>query len=114
MRLKRTAIQFSEAGSRERQPDTRPIIVIPHIPLTELLEKHLCQHLRIAIRYPLTDEDWRNDQSLSRPTHPKARILYKVPCGDASCHKAYCGKSSRELETRLGEQIRTLELLELY
>ena len=107
LRLKRTAIAIKERGPREPQRETRPIIVVPHSPLTEQLEAHLGQHLRIA-----TPSQTKIGEMVktARARHtPEDSVVYKIPCGDDSCEEAYYGQTCRGLKKRLSEHIRAFK-----
>ena len=103
LRLQRTAIAIKERGPRQRQQDTRPIIVVPHSPLTEQLEAHLGHHLRIA-----TPAQTKIGEMVKtpRPKHaPEDSVIYKIPCGEQSCKEAYFGQTCRGLKKRLSEHV---------
>ena len=103
LRLKRTAIAIKERGPRERQADTRPIIVVPHSPLKEELEALLGRHLRIA-----TPAQTKIGEMVKTPRArhaPEDSVIYKIPCGDAGCEKAYYGQTCRGLKKRLSEHV---------
>ena len=105
LRLQKIAIRISEREPRERQQDTRPLLIIPNSPLTALLEKHFGQHLRIA-----TPSQTKLGEMLTATrTHhaPELSVVYKIPCGDTTCDRAYIGQSSRGLQIRLKEHKRT-------
>ena len=103
LRLRRTAITIRERGPRQRQQDTRPILVIPLSPLTEQLEAHLGHHLRIA-----TPAQTKIGEMVKtpRPRHaPEDSVIYKIPCGEQSCKEAYFGQTCRGLKKRLSEHV---------
>ena len=100
-RLRRTAIRITEAGPRQRERDTRPILIVPHSPLTEQLEQHFGPHLRIAT--PAQTKIGEMVKTARTQHTPEGSVVYKIPCGDDTCGKAYYGQTSRGLKTRLGE-----------
>ena len=101
LRLREKARVIRQRGSRERKRDTRPLLVIPHSTLTEQLEKHLGEIIKIA-----TPAQTRIGEMIKtkRATHrPENSIIYKIPCGDQLCEKAYYGQTYRGLNKRLSE-----------
>ena len=94
---------LEQRGPRERKVDTRPIIVVPHSSLTEELKAHLGRHLRIA-----TPAQTKIGEMVKTPRArhaPEDSVIYKIPCGDASCEKAYYGQTCRGLKKRLSEHV---------
>ena len=107
LQLKEKAFAIKQRGPKERQRDRRPLIIIPHSALTELLEKHLGQYLRIA-----TPAQTRIGEIIKtkRTKHaPEHSIVYKIPCGDLTCEKAYYGQTYRGLKKRLSEHKTTFK-----
>ena len=66
LRLKsyRTAVNITETSPRERQEETRPVIVVPNCPLTV----YTIGDTLGTISDPVRDRSRRNDQKLSLPT----------------------------------------------
>ena len=101
LRLREKARAIKQKGGKERKQDTRQLLVIPQSSLTEQLEKHLGKIVKIA-----TPAQTRIGEMIKtkRTTHkPESSIVYKIPCGDQSCEKAYYGQTYRGLNKRLSE-----------
>ena len=103
LRLKGKAIAIRNTGQQDRKKDTRPLLIVPHSSLTEQLEQHLGKHLRIAT--PAQTRIGEMAKTARKKHSPEDSVIYKIPCGEDSCPKAYYGQTSRGLQKRLKEHM---------